>query len=117
MQVINQAETSVVWAWDSTSRKTRRQVIRSVGRRRTTLASQGCGGAVMADDMNRLAGPLRRCGMAPVPICCCAWLEVLISSVNRAMPFWASRSYADLAGRLAKPRSQLSLLVAARRKA
>ena len=70
------------------------------------------------DDINRLACPLRWCGMAPVLICCCAWLGVLISScVNRAMPFWASRSYADLAGRLAKPKSQLSLLVAARRKA
>ena len=96
--------------------KTRRQLTRSVGRRRTTLASQGRGGAVMADDINRLARPLRWCGMAPVLIGCCAWLEVLISScVNRVMPFWASRFYADLAGRLAKPKSQL--LVAARRKA
>jgi hypothetical protein len=35
--------------------KTRRQVIMSVGRTRTTLVSQWWGGAVMADDIGRLA--------------------------------------------------------------
>jgi hypothetical protein len=58
------AETSVVRAPDSTSRK--RDVIRRVGRMRTTLASQWCGGAVMADDIGRLARLLRWCGMALV---------------------------------------------------
>ena len=58
------AETSALRASDSTSRETRRPVIRSARRTRTTPVSKGWGGAVMADDVSRLAHLLRWCGMA-----------------------------------------------------
>jgi hypothetical protein len=49
------AETSVSSGVGLNIQKTRRQVAKSVSRTRTTLASQWCGGAVIADDISRLA--------------------------------------------------------------
>jgi hypothetical protein len=64
------------------------------------------------------ANRTRSCSRRIASISCCEWLQALISScANRAMPFWASRCCAELAEPRAKPRSQLLLLAAARRKA